>query len=162
MLTRRGMLHAASALALAMVLAAASSIGRQASAQSLPSPPAGSRPPAKDYNQRSLEIYEFRKAAPSGPERGQEIFYFKCWFCHNEFTQDIPKLKGLYQKPALVSGQPVNDDTVKNQIRNGSANMAAYKYTLSEDDLNDLVGYIREKCCWDSDAPPLNPRFRAR
>ena len=162
MLTRRGMLHAAGALALAMVLAATSSICRRASAQSLPTPPAGSQAPAKDYNQRSLEIYEFRKAAPSGPERGQEIFYFKCWFCHNEFTQDIPKLTGLYKKPNLVSGQPVNDDTVKNQIRNGSANMAAYKYTLNENDLNDLVSYIKEKCCWDSDTPPLNPRFRAR
>jgi mono/diheme cytochrome c family protein len=55
----------------------------------------------------------------------------------------------------------VNDETVRSQIRNGSANMAAYKYTLSDADLNDLVSYIREKCCWDSDSPPLNPRFRA-
>jgi mono/diheme cytochrome c family protein len=117
--------------------------------------------PAKDYNQRALEIYEFRKAAKSGPERGQEIFYYKCWFCHNEFTKDVPKLTGLYQHPTLLSGQPVNDETVKNQIRNGSADMAAYKYTLSEADLNDLVAYIREKCCWDSDAPPLNPRYVA-
>jgi mono/diheme cytochrome c family protein len=117
--------------------------------------------PAKDYNQRALEIYEFKKAAQSGPERGQEIFYYKCWFCHNEFTKDVPKLTGLYQHAQLLSGQPVNDDTVKNQIRNGSANMAAYKYTLSEADLNDLVSFIREKCCWDSDSPPPNPRFRA-
>jgi len=117
---------------------------------------------AKDYDQRALEIYEFRKAAASGPERGREIFYYKCWFCHNEFTKDIPKLTGLYQHPTLISGEPVNDETVKNQIRNGSANMAAYKYALSEADLNDLVAFLREKCCWDSDAPPLNPRYRAR
>ena len=117
--------------------------------------------PAKDYNQRALEIYEFRKAAQSGAERGQEIFYYKCWFCHNEFTKDVPKLTGLYQHAQLLSGQPVNDEAVKNQIRNGSANMAAYKYTLSEADLNDLVSFIREKCCWDSDSPPPNPRFRA-
>jgi mono/diheme cytochrome c family protein len=117
--------------------------------------------PAKDYNQRALEIFEFRKAAKSGPERGREIFYYKCWFCHNEFTKDVPKLTGLYQHPTLLSGQPVNDETVKNQIRNGSADMAAYKYTLSEADLNDLVSFIRERCCWDSDAPPPNPRYVA-
>jgi mono/diheme cytochrome c family protein len=117
--------------------------------------------PAKDYNQRALEIYQFKKAAQSGAERGQEIFYYKCWFCHNEFTKDVPKLTGLYQHAQLLSGQPVNDETVKNQIRNGSANMAAYKYTLSEADLNDLVSFIREKCCWDSDSPPSNPRYRA-
>ena len=117
---------------------------------------------AKDYNQRALEIYEFRKAAASGPERGQEIFYYKCWFCHNEFVQGIPQLTGLYQKPNLLSGESVNDDTVKEKIRNGGAGMAAYKYTLGDADLNDLVSYLREKCCWDSDTPPLNPRYRMR
>jgi mono/diheme cytochrome c family protein len=116
---------------------------------------------AKDYNQRSLEIYEFRKAAQSGSERGQEIFYYKCWFCHNEFTKDVPKLTGLYQHAQMLSGQPVSDEAVKNQIRNGSASMAAYKYTLSDADLNDLVSYLKEKCCWDSDSPPANPRYRA-
>ena len=120
------------------------------------------RAPAKDYNQRALEIYEFRKAAASGPERGQEIFYYKCWFCHNEFVQGIPPLTGLYQKPNLLSGESVNDDTVKEKIRNGGAGMAAYKYTLNDADLNDLVSYLREKCCWDSDTPPLNPRYRMR
>ena len=144
---------------LAAVLAAASWANGPAAAQQPGNVPSSA---AKDYDQRALEIYEFRKAAQSGPERGREIFYYKCWFCHNEFTKDIPKLTGLYQHPTLINGQPVNDDTVKNQIRNGSANMAAYKYTLNEADLNDLVAFLRDKCCWDSDAPPLNPRYRAR
>jgi mono/diheme cytochrome c family protein len=145
----------------AVVLAAGNWISRPALAQQQG---IGQEPkePAKDYDQRALEIYEFKKAAQSGPDRGREIFYYKCWFCHNEFTKDIPKLAGLYQRPALINGQPVNDDTVKNQIRDGSANMAAYKYTLSEADLNDLVSFVRDNCCWDSDSPPPNPRYRAR
>jgi mono/diheme cytochrome c family protein len=116
----------------------------------------------KDYYQRSLETYEFRKAAPGGAERGREIFYYKCWFCHNEFTKNAPQLTGLYQRGTLLSGLAVNDENVKDRIRNGGAGMAAYKYTLSEEDLNDLVSFVREKCCWDSDAPPLNPRFQVR
>jgi mono/diheme cytochrome c family protein len=143
------------AVAMSALIAAAASWITRASSQE---PGA----PAKDYYQRSLEIYEFRKAAPSGPERGQEIFYYKCWFCHNEFVRDVPHLKGLYQKATLLSGQPVNDDNVKAKIRNGGPAMAAYKYTLSDADLNDLVSYVREKCCWDSDSPPPNPRYRAR
>ncbi len=143
---------------IALMLPAASAISRRASAQEAAPPQA----PAKDDYQRSLAIYQFRKAAPSGPDRGQEIFYYKCWFCHNEFTKDIPKLTGLFQHPALLSGQPVNDETVKDKIRNGGPGMAAYKYTLSDLDLNDLVLYLREKCCWDSDSPPPNPRYRAR
>ena len=117
--------------------------------------------PAQDSYQRSLQIYQFKKAAASGAERGQEIFYYKCWFCHNEFTKDIPKLTGLFQRASLVTGAPMSEEAVKNQIRNGSANMAAYKYALSETDLSDLVSYLREKCCWNSDAPRLNPRYIA-
>src|SRR4029078_6112328 len=83
-------------------------------------------PPAKDYDQRALEIYEFRKAAESGPARGEEIYFYKCWMCHNELAQGgAPKLVGLFQRPNLVSGDPVNDVTVKQKILNGSSNMPA-------------------------------------
>ena len=142
---------------IAAILVAAIVIGWEAAAQQ-----GAPAQPEKDYNQRSLEIYEFRKAAKSGPDRGQEIFYYKCWFCHNELTRDIPKLIGLFQRATLLNGQPVNEETVKSQIRNGSPNMAAYKYTLKEADIDDLVSYLREKCCWNSDAPPLNPSYIAR
>src|SRR5215471_15832078 len=115
-------------------------------------------PAAKDYNQRSLEIFEFRKAAKSGPERGREIFYYKCWFCHNEFTKDIPKLEGLFSRANLLSGLPVTEANVKDQVRNGGPDMPSYKYVLNDADLNDLTSYLRENCCWNSDSPPPNPR----
>ena len=144
----------------AMIVASSLSASAQEPAQQGAKPEA--KPVAKDYYQRSLETYEFRKAAQSGPERGREIFYYKCWFCHNEFSKTAPQLTGLFQRPTLLSGLPVNNETVKDRIRNGGEGMAAYKYTLSEADLNDLVSFVREKCCWDSDAPPLNPRYQAR
>ena len=62
-------------------------------------------PPAKDYNQRALEIYEFRRNVQSGPARGEEIYFYKCWMCHNENAQGgAPKLVGLYKRANLVSG----------------------------------------------------------
>lgn len=135
-------------------------IGIPAAAQQAADKPAANGPPM-DELQKADRIFQFKKAAGSGAERGREIFYYKCWFCHNEFTQGVPKLEGLFQHPTLWSGAPVNEETVKNQIRNGSADMAAYKDTLSEADLNDLVAFLRDKCCWNSDAPPLNPVYRA-
>jgi cytochrome c5 len=144
----------------AMIVASSLSASAQEPAQQGAKPEA--KPVAKDYYQRSLETYEFKKAAQSGPERGREIYYYKCWFCHNEFSKTAPQLTGLFQRPTLLSGLPVNNETVKDRIRNGGDGMAAYKYTLSEADLNDLVSFVREKCCWDSDAPPLNPRYQAR
>jgi mono/diheme cytochrome c family protein len=119
-------------------------------------------PAAKDYNQRSLEIFEFRKAAKSGPERGREIFYYKCWFCHNEFTKDIPKLEGLFTRTNLLSGVPVNEANVKDKVRNGGPGMPSYRSVLNDTDLNDLTSYLREGCCWNSDSPPSNPRYIAR
>ena len=116
----------------------------------------------RDPYQRALKIYEFRKAADSGPDRGREIFYYKCWFCHNEFAgpQSAPNLVGVYQRKQLLSGRPATDEGIKDEIRNGGAGMAAYKYTLSDADLDDLVAYIREECCWNSKSPPPNPRYR--
>lgn len=114
----------------------------------------------RDPDQRSLKIFEFKKAADAGPDRGREIFYYKCWFCHNEFADGAPKLAGVYQRGKLLSGRPATDDGIKDEIKNGGAGMAAYKYTLTDADLNDLVGYIRDHCCWDSKSPPPNPRYR--
>jgi mono/diheme cytochrome c family protein len=161
MSAKRGRRKITGAMVATVMAVAGGSIGPAALAQQQ-GPAQERKEPAMDYLQRSDQIYDFRKAANSGPERGREIFYYKCWFCHNEFTKDIPKLTGLYQHPSLISGEPVNDETVKNQIRNGSADMAAYKTTLSEADLNDLVSFLREECCWNSDAPPPNPAYRAR
>lgn len=123
--------------------------------------PAADAPPA-DYNQRSLEIFEFKRVANSGAERGKEIYYYKCWFCHNDFAEGAPKLVGVYDRGTLVTGRPATDEGIKEQIREGSAGMASYKYTLSEADIDDLVTFIREGCCWKDDEPPLNPRYVAK
>src|SRR5882757_4794195 len=117
----------------AIVLAGFVSVA-SAQQQTRPTPARGEpAPPAKDYDQRALEIYEFRKAAQSGPDRGREIYFYKCWMCHNELAEGgAPKLVGLFQRPTLVSGDPVNDDTVKAKILNGSANMPRSEEHTSE------------------------------
>lgn len=125
--------------------------------QALAPPP---QPPFADPYQRSIAIYNFRKAAMSGPDRGREIFYYKCWFCHNEFAQGAPPLKGVFQRKQLLSGRPTTEDGIRDEIRNGGPGMAAYRYVLNDADLNDLVAYIRDQCCWDSNSPPPNPRYR--
>ena len=116
----------------------------------------------RDPYQRSIAIFEFKKAADKGPDRGREIFYYKCWFCHNEFAgpQSAPNLATVFMREKLLSGRPTTDDGIKDEIRNGGAGMAAYKYVLNEADLDDLVAYIRQGCCWNSKSPPPNPRYR--
>jgi mono/diheme cytochrome c family protein len=158
------------AVAIALVLAVIFWFGRRPPAEEAAAPepvktasaPQAPEPEIVDSDQRSIAIYEFRKAAASGPDRGREIFYYKCWFCHNEFAgpQSAPNLAGVFQRKQLLSGRPTTEDGIKDEIRNGGEGMAAYKYTLTEADLNDLVSYLKEGCCWNSDSPPPNPRFR--
>jgi len=153
----------AAAAMLAGALTATCGIGPASAQEPSQAARADSKAPARDYYQRSLEIYEFRKAARSGAERGREIFYYKCWFCHNEFAgpQSAPNLATVFQRKQLLSGRPTTEDGIKEEIREGGAGMAAYKYTLSDADLNDVVSYLKSGCCWNSDSPPPNPRFRA-
>jgi mono/diheme cytochrome c family protein len=130
----------------------------------------GSADVPKGNLQRSAEILYFKRFAESGPERGKEIYFYKCWVCHNEYTRAAgtpsPTLKDLYKRPKLISGQPVNDQTVAEKIKNGGPMMPGYKYTLSDQDLADLVSFLRAgKCCWEDSEekePPRNPRYKAK
>lgn len=144
-------------------------IGRRAIAQSTSSaaPTTGDSGVAALRLQRSVAIYNFKTAGESGPKRGEEIYYIKCWMCHNQYTLQaqtgaVP-LKDLYKRPRLITnGQPpVNDQTVAEKIRNGGPAMPAYRHTLSDADMADLLSYLKdESCCFEGDNPPRNPWYR--
>ena len=124
---------------------------------------ASERPAKKDEYQRSTEIYTYATTAKSGPQRGEELYFIKCWFCHNQFAKTGPQLKDLFKRPTIVlSGEPVNEQTVAEKIRKGGPGMPAYGYILKDPDIADLLSYIKEGCCFDSENPPPNPRYRKR
>ena len=120
-----------------------------------------------DQYDRTAQVWYYQRIGTTGWQRGEEIYYMKCWICHNKYTRSAepdpeaaaPTLVGLYQRSKLLSGEPVNDQTVKQQIRMGSARMPGYAPVLNDTDLSDLIAYLREKCCWDEMHPPLNPRY---
>jgi mono/diheme cytochrome c family protein len=115
---------------------------------------------------RSVAIYNFKTTAESGSARGEEIYYYKCWICHNQYTikagTGAVPLKGLFKRERLVStGQSVSDQTVSEKIRNGSERMPAYRHVLTDKDVQDLLSYLRdERCCFEGDDPPRNPAYR--
>src|SRR2546427_3741043 len=97
--------------------------------------------------QRSSEILYFKRFAESGSERGKEIYFYKCWVCHNDYTRAAgtaaPTLRDLYKRPRLMSGQPVNDQTVAAKIKNGGPNMPGYPYTQRAPDPAGLGRFLR-------------------
>ena len=67
------------------------------------SPTPGAPPfpaPLYDPSLRDLNYYRYTRVAASGAERGRELYYFKCWQCHNEFQTTAPQLKGLVSESA--------------------------------------------------------------
>src|SRR2546428_10955434 len=122
----------------------------------------GQRGATKDPYQRSAEIYQRKTSAAEGPQRGEEIYYYKCWYCHNKYAKTGPSLKDIFRRDRLRSGQPVSDAAIIEKIRQGGQLMPAYRYTLSDPDLTDLLSYFKsDKCCFEGDEPPSNPRYRA-
>ena len=91
----------------------------------------------KDTYQRSAEIFEMKTSAREGPQRGEEIYYYKCWYCHNKYAKTGPALKDIFKRDKLRSGQPVSDAAVIEKIRQGGQLMPAYRYTLRDADLTD-------------------------
>jgi streptogramin lyase/mono/diheme cytochrome c family protein len=121
---------------------------------------AGQSAATKDEYQRSADIYGMRTSAQSGPQRGEEIYYYKCWFCHNQYAKTGPPLKNLFTRP-LPSGQPRSDREVAEKIRQGGPLMPAYRHVLTDADLADLLSYFKSPtCCFEGDEPPPNPRYR--
>jgi virginiamycin B lyase len=122
---------------------------------------AGKDIPSDDL-QRSIKLDTYKLVADSGAARGENIYFYKCWMCHNKYTQSAPYLQDLYKRPNLMLGKPVNDETVTEQIKAGGPGMPAFATTLSSSEIADLRTYIKEgKCCTEGENPPPNPWYHA-
>src|SRR2546425_969965 len=116
-----------------------------------------------DDLQRSLRLDNYTVVADSGPGRGEVIYFYKCWMCHNKYTKGGPYLQELYQRAKLVSGEAVTDDSVSAKIKAGGPSMPAYRHILTDSDIADLRAYFRSgKCCVEGENPPANPWYRAQ
>ena len=56
-----------------------------------------------DPSLRALQYYTYKRVAESGPARGRELYYFKCWQCHNEFQKTAPQPTGPWVVPGDYS-----------------------------------------------------------
>ena len=136
------------ALLVGALMWASSFGGRPASAQT-----PVDQPVAVDSYQRSADHFAFNATAKSGPQRGEELYYYKCWFCHNTFAKRAPYLKDIFARPG------VTDKTIADKIRSGGPGMPSYVTTFKDADIADLVSYLKEKCCWEGEDAPPNPRY---
>jgi virginiamycin B lyase len=149
-----------------IVLFAGGAISWLSTAKAAPVPPTAAQDTkaSTDNLQRSLLADTYRIVADSGAGRGEVIYFYKCWMCHNKYTTKTggPYLQDLYQRQNLASGDPMNDDTVTAKIKEGGPGMPAFRYSLSDSEIADLRSYFRSgKCCVEGENPPANPSYRA-
>ena len=115
-----------------------------------------------DDLQLSYKIDHYTELSASGPARGENVYWHKCWVCHNQYQKEAPRLEGLFKRSSLITGSPVDEGTVTSQIKNGGPGMPSFGSTLSESDVADVVSYLHsEKCCVEGEQLPENPWYRA-
>ena len=123
-----------------------------------------------DRYQRSYEVLQYNEVATSGVARGETIYFYKCWMCHQKLSrmglpgpgakadtsgQAGPPLKDLFKRP-------ITDEAVAAKIKAGGPGMVAFGHTLTDADIADVISYLRSPmCCYENDDPPKNPHYKA-
>lgn len=86
-------------------------------------------------------------SGPSSAGRGQALFDNQCSFCHfaDRTTQKMgPGLKGVLKGETLpASGRPATPENVTRQLLNPYQDMPSFKATLSEQEIEYLVAYLK-------------------
>ena len=76
---------------------------------------------------------------------GRRIYNLRCAGCHKAYSSrgsQGPGLEHMFKKKYLPSGLPANDRFVERTIVNGRGMMPAAGYTLSDEELHDLLAYL--------------------
>lgn len=84
-------------------------------------------------------------AADGDPAKGKELFR-ACSGCHNtdsDARKMGPSLRTLYGKVMLRNGKRANDQNVRALILDGYNGMPPYRNTFREEEMDDLVAYLR-------------------
>lgn len=100
--------------------------------------------------------------APRAPTAEQEAAFKltleRCYLCHYLDRADVkfaPSLKDIYKRPSrtFANGKPINDQTMAELIAEGSDKMPAFKYTLTPQQIQLIVKFLREG--WAATVPML-------
>jgi mono/diheme cytochrome c family protein len=90
-------------------------------------------------------VAQQERSSGAAVSRGKGLFE-QCRGCHSSETDEkkaAPSLKGLFKRTRLRNGQPVNEKTIREKIDRGGDGMPAYSQTLSVDEKNDLITYLK-------------------
>jgi cytochrome c len=82
---------------------------------------------------------------PGSVDKGKEV-YSRCSGCHDPNSTERrrgPGLKGLFSKDRMQNGKKPTEETILDQINEGSSRMPGFRDVLSEPDKKDLIAYLK-------------------
>ena len=92
----------------------------------------------KDELQQSLKIDTYKEVAEAGPSRGENIYYHKCWMCHNKYQKEAPRLAAILGSANSASDSPLTEPELTDQILNGGPGMPSFRTALNSSDVADV------------------------
>lgn len=96
---------------------------------------------------RTLQAGPAETAADDSASRGQAVFAQNCSNCHYTDSRETkigPGLEGLFGRENLpVSGMPLSENSVRNQLYQPYENMPRLGDDLSEEQIDDLIAYLK-------------------
>ena len=84
-----------------------------------------------DRYQRTFEVLGNNEVAPSGAARGQTIYFYKCWMCHNNGARNGDKSGLVGPSLANVAARLKTDEALAAKINMGGARMPAFRHTFT-------------------------------
>jgi mono/diheme cytochrome c family protein len=86
-------------------------------------------------------------AAKGSATKGKEVFDQKCGLCHfadSDAKKIGPGLKGISKRGTFtVNNNKVTDDNLKTWIENGDSLMPPFKDVLEEQQIRDIIAYVK-------------------
>jgi len=94
----------------------------------------------------SPALFGQAKKAAGDATKGKDVFETNCSVCHNADSTEKktgPGLKGLFKKEKLANGKKPTEANIRAIIDAGGNGMPSYSDTLSTEEKNDVVAYLK-------------------
>lgn len=85
-------------------------------------------------------------AASGNAAKGNAMYQEFCGVCHysaNAAKKIGPGLKGLYKRGKFADGKKVDDAAMREWIVKGGADMPSFEGQMSEQQMRDLISYLK-------------------
>ena len=87
-----------------------------------------------------------KQAARADVTHGKKIYDARCEICHFSASTGKkigPGLKGLMARGKYADGKKVDDESLRIWIEKGGKDMPGYKGVLKDDEVRDLIAYLK-------------------